>query len=378
MPSGFFLILFCMIFFVFLCCFYVASRIFSLFPLKKSRVWAAMAGILMLLFFVLGFGKSMIPMPDSLRDVLGASCACWLGVFLYLILCFLASDFAVLLLRLIPKSSAKKARRCGSAVALALALAVSGYGFYHAGDVQTKEYTISLAEGAKGELVIALVSDLHLGATGAEARLPDIVSAINAMEPDAVLIAGDLFDSGLAAAADPDRAAELFRQIKAPLGVYACLGNHDYGSSVAEAREYLAGCGITLLLDEQVTVDGRFVLAGRLDSSPIGGDEWYRAEPEKVLAGIPEGLPVIVMDHNPTNIREYDGLADLVVSGHTHRGQVWPGGLITGALYAVDYGYYRAGEGSPHVVVTSGAGTWGPPMRVGTDSEVVKLILELP
>ena len=93
------------------------------------------------------------------------------------------------------------------------------------------------------------------------------------------------------------------------------------------------------------------------------------------LEGVDPALPVVVMDHNPAHIGEYGPDVDLILCGHTHKGQILPGSLITSRMYTVDYGYYRAGESSPQVIVSSGVGAWGMPMRVGTDCEIVKITL---
>jgi len=92
-------------------------------------------------------------------------------------------------------------------------------------------------------------------------------------------------------------------------------------------------------------------------------------------SGIETYLPVVVMDHNPANTGQYGSDVDVVLSGHTHRGQVFPGSLITRAMFSVDYGYRQKTADSPHIVVTSGAGTWGTPLRVGSSSEVVSIVL---
>jgi predicted MPP superfamily phosphohydrolase len=81
------------------------------------------------------------------------------------------------------------------------------------------------------------------------------------------------------------------------------------------------------------------------------------------------------MDHNPANAGEYTTEADLILCGHTHKGQIFPGSLITGMLYTVDHGHYQKDADSPHIIVTSGFGTWGMPMRVGTNCEMVTIRL---
>jgi predicted MPP superfamily phosphohydrolase len=186
-----------------------------------------------------------------------------------------------------------------------------------------------------------------------------------------VLIAGDFFDNDFGAIREPEKAAELLRGLKTVYGVYACFGNHDAGAPYPQMLRFLQDSHIRLLADETVLIADKLYLAGRMDGSPIGG---FGGQRRKALVEIltleAKDLPVVVLDHNPAHLHEYGEETDLVLCGHTHKGQLFPGGLITQSMYEVDHGYYRRDENSPHVIVTSGAGAWGPPMRVGTDSEI--------
>jgi predicted MPP superfamily phosphohydrolase len=241
--------------------------------------------------------------------------------------------------------------------------------FFHASDLKQKDYDITIP-GAE-EMTVVLISDVHLGAVGSEKRLPEIVEKINALEPDLVCIAGDFFDSDFSAIRNPDAAAATLKTLSAPYGVWAVLGNHDAGSTAAQMQEYLTRCGIHLLNDEYAVVGEKLVLGGKMDRSPIGGFGNLTGS-DLILTDISD-LPVIVMDHNPAHIHQYGAEVDLILSGHTHKGQIFPGSLITNGMYTVDYGYYRADEASPQVIVSSGVGTWGMPMRVGSDCEIVMI-----
>lgn len=192
--------------------------------------------------------------------------------------------------------------------------------------------------------------------------------AVNAAEPDLVCIAGDIFDGDITALKNPSALQELFREIKAPYGVYACLGNHDAGAGYEGMLEFLKNAQIQLLQDEEVLIEHKILLAGRKDSGPIGNQGEKRAELEDSAEA--EDFPRIVLDHKPENIDGYSRSTDLILCGHTHRGQFFPGNLINEATMKVNYGYYRENEERPQAIVTSGAGTWGPPLRVGTDNEV--------
>jgi len=215
---------------------------------------------------------------------------------------------------------------------------------------------------------------LHLGALGSEKRVMEAVEEINKMNPDIVCIAGDIFDNDYYAIKNPEQVAECLRRIKSKYGVYACLGNHDAGKTMNKLIEFIQMSNINLLADKSVVIDERFILVGRLDETPIGSNGGLeRAETEVVLKNIDKTLPVIVLDHNPQHIDEYKNDVDLILSGHTHKGQLFPANIITGLMYTVDYGHYRKNNESPHVIVTSGLGTWGMPMRVGTDCEIVNI-----
>ena len=216
-----------------------------------------------------------------------------------------------------------------------------------------------------------------LGAVNSEKRLESIVKNINNLEPDIVSIAGDIFNDDYSAIQNPEEAIDLLKSITTKYGVYASLGNHDGGSTFDEMVRFLEKSDITLLNDEHVIIDDKFILIGRLDPSPIGGfGELQRKDITDILASIDDtNMPIIVMDHTPTKLEQYSEEIDLVLAGHTHRGQIFPGSLITNAIFEVDYGHYQKDATSPHVIVTSGVGTWGMPMRVGSNNEIVSINL---
>lgn len=206
-------------------------------------------------------------------------------------------------------------------------------------------------------LRIALVSDFHLGPQAAS--LSDSVAAINATHPDVVLIAGDLLDSP-AIADDPDVFLPL-RELESVYGVYAVAGNHDR----VLPRERLLSANVTLLEDEVVKVADAFYLAGRRDKT----DPDSRALAD-ILTDIPRDLPLIVLDHNPSRMDECVlADAELMLSGHTHNGQVFPFNFIVNRMFPTGYGWTR--EEDTQLIVSSGIGTWGTPVRTSGRSEIV-------
>ena len=308
----------------------------------------------------------------------GVISALYLGIWINLLLSALICELVFFMVRLFTKDkSLKTVRMIHGGVALALPIILSFYGFMNAAIVKKTEYSLEVPT-LREELKIVMLSDLHLGAVGSEAKLERWVEAINEESPDIVLIAGDLIDSNYGKIQDPERAEALLASISAKYGVYACLGNHDAGKTYKDMLSFFVRANITVLQDEYVVIDDSLVLVGRRDLSPIGGtaDE-HRMDTDAVLGNLPDlDLPIIVMDHNPSDIHSYDERVDLIVSGHTHKGQVFPANFVTNMIYTVDYGIYRQDETSPYVIVSCGIGGWGMPMKTAGHSELVIITMK--
>ena len=364
--------------------YYITRKIYQylniFFPNIPKSIFAGIF-IFLVLLLVIGFVRSMLPLPEIVKHILKVLNSYWMGIFVYLLIFFLLTDIVMFLgtmFKLIPRPLTPGYRLIAGTTAILLTIVISCYGFIHARTIKYANYDISISNTDKiieNELNIVMISDIHLGAVASESRLPEIVEGINSLQPDLVCIAGDLFDNDFYAINDPDKCAQLFKKIDAAYGVWACLGNHDSGKTYSDMISFTEDANINVLNDDYTIIDNRFVLVGRLDSSPIGGyGDITRAETEALMNNIPNSnLPVIVMDHNPAHISTYDNNIDLILSGHTHRGQIFPGSLFTNNMFTVDYGYYQKDELSPHVIVSSGVGTWGMPMRVGTDCEIINI-----
>jgi predicted MPP superfamily phosphohydrolase len=174
--------------------------------------------------------------------------------------------------------------------------------------------------------------------------------------------------------------------------VYACLGNHDVdgmsfsavasgaGGSYDRIQEFLKDANIILLDDASMalmpnTQDTIYVI-GRKEPYPVGMAEVPRKTIEELMREVNPQDPVIVLDHRPDEIAETIAAgADLVLSGHTHKGQVFPGNILLRLFNKYTYGEYRIDGGTG--IVTSGIGTWGPPYRIASDCEIVRLRLKL-
>ena len=304
----------------------------------------------------------------------------WMTVFPYMLMCLVLSDAVRLALFLLGKKLPNfNMYSIGAALLLCAILII--YGLLHVRSIYTVNYRITLS-GSGSPIRVVLVSDLHIGFSVGEAWVKRVADKINIEKPDMVFIAGDIFDGNLDVIRNLPGVITQLKRINAPLGVYACLGNHDTdrmsftGGRTERIAEILRETDIVLLQDEARAVRPNLYVAGRRDARPIGMNA-HRKTPAELLAGL-DGT-IIVLDHQPTQYPQLEKAgANLVFSGHTHRGQLFPANLITWRIYksagAVHYGYWKGG--SMQAVVTSGAGFWGPPLRIATNSEVAVIDIE--
>ena len=258
--------------------------------------------------------------------------------------------------------------RMTALILIAVAIAYTAYGAWNAHHVRLEEYKV------KGKdmpaMTIAMVSDMHLGEQIGADEAERIVSRINECDADIVFMVGDVFDSGPSRVRDIGRVGELISSIKSRKGVYAVIGNHDGGFRGEEtlAEEYLESWGVSVLRDEVANVDNIDII-GRRDSIE------QRKDITQLMEQTNEGSCTIVLDHQPGDLETICRAgADMVLCGHTHRGQIFPGCLVTDAMFKVDYGMDE--DNGCTMIVSSGAGTWGPRVRTGSQSEVVKIIIE--
>lgn len=213
-------------------------------------------------------------------------------------------------------------------------------------------------------LKIGVASDLHLGQLFGAKQLDKLAEIFEKEKVDLILLPGDIMDDNLIFYRK-ENMGEHLRKLRAPLGVYATLGNHDFFGAQNSIAAELRKAGVQVLWDQAVEIGGKFAIIGR-------NDELVKNRPsaEQLLNGVNRALPVFLMDHRPTEIEKHAKLPiDIQVSGHAHRGQIFPASLITKMMYRLDYGYEKIGNG--HFFVTSGYGFWGIPMRLGSQSEVM-------
>lgn len=293
---------------------------------------------------------------------------------MYLLMFFLISDIGIFIAKFFTEFDKESLRITLYGISLIITLITLIYGSKNAKKIEIINYDADI--GLNKNLKAVLLTDIHLGAPRSEKKLPKIVEKVNAINPDVIFIAGDIFDSNFNRLRNREEVVENLKNMKSKLGTYACLGNHDASRTFEIMVDYVKEADIKLLMDEYIRVDD-FILGGRIDGTPLGtistlkrGNDY--SIPEEFDA---ENMPVIVMDHNPVNINKYGDEVDLILAGHTHRGQMFPGNIVTNMLFEVHYGYYEK-KNNTKVIVSSGVGTWGMPVRVGSKCEIVTINLK--
>ena len=302
-----------------------------------------------------------------IRAVYTAS-AIWLGAANFLFLAALLCWPLDLVFRVVPVDPPMP---YVTGLLFALAILAAVYGLVNARWIRLRRLTVrlpNLPDSWRGRTA-AMASDLHLGNLNGVGFGRRIATSIARLKPDIVFLPGDFYDGS---GADPDRLAAPFRELKPPLGIYYVTGNHEEFGNPAHYTEAIARAGIRVLANEKADVDGVTILG-----IPWGDSTFpirVKATLDKLHPGADE--PAILLLHAPLRlpIVEQAGVS-LQLSGHTHKGQLFPFTWLTRRIFGkFTYGLQRFG--SLAVYTSSGAGTWGPPMRIGTAPEIVEIIFE--
>jgi len=255
-------------------------------------------------------------------------------------------------------------------IVLAVVILVCLYGYIDAQKIRTERVSIKTSKLPAGvdRLKIAQISDVHLGLLVGGERLRNILSKVRAENPDILVSTGDLVDGNM----NEERIAELsrlFEAISTRYGKYAVTGNHEYIAGLAQSLDLTRQFGFQILREEAVVVEDVLTIVGVDD--PMGGST---TDETAILSSVGNDRFILLLKHRPEVPKQSRGLFDLQLSGHTHRGQVFPFNFVTGRFYPMQDGYYELEKRS--ILYTSrGSGTWGPPMRVLSPPEVTLIEL---
>ncbi len=356
---------------IFLCApliIYAFLRIWMLIPQKLFKIFFLIIYILLLMAF---------PLAEMLSHASSMEWANFMiipGYFslpflLYLILFVVISDLSLCVARLtgiLSKETVKRRRFRRNQVFLILAVpvAVVVIGAVRNNHPQINTYSVEIPRKSSdiSQLKIGFVADFHLRETSSRRLMERFVEKINAANPDIVLIGGDVLEADRQGEKLGFFAAQ-FRLLKPKYGVYGIPGNHDLHA--ASAASFFDQAGIRLLQDAVEKIDNAFYLVGR-------NDERFRSRKliNDLLKDCDRSLPVIVLDHRPTDLDNVSQSGtNILLSAHTHNGQLFPLNFLLKSWYELGWGHKL--KNRTHVFVTSGIQVWGPPVRTAGDSEIL-------
>jgi uncharacterized protein len=316
---------------------------------------------------------------SPVSDVLVWTGSFWLGAMLYFFLIVLLFDIIRLFnhfLPVYPSFVAANYERVKFWLFAGSTLLVAALIFV--GHINTlfpvvRNVDISIAKngGNMKSLRAVLMSDIHLGTLIGNGQLESVVDKVQQINPDIILLAGDVLDEDLEPVLRKNLGKTL-KKLHAPLGVFAVMGNHEYIGGADPAYEYLVNHGLSVIRDSVVKIQDSFYLVGREDRDMLRFSGIQRLTLEELMDQTDKSFPIILMDHQPYYPEKAAQLGvDLQVSGHTHHGQLWPLNFLTSAIFTISRGYGKIDK--THVYVSNGVGTWGPPVRIGTRPEIVVL-----
>jgi len=258
-------------------------------------------------------------------------------------------------------------------IPFAVALGMVGYGCLEASHIRTERIEIRSEKIPKeaGRIRVVQISDVHIGVLVRGQRLAGMLRKVREAEPDLLVSTGDLVDGQ---GNDLREAAAQFREIRPRYGKYAVTGNHEFYVGIDHSLEFMVSCGFVPLRGEVATVAGALELAGVDDPAFSGPARSKRVSDREVLSRAAGARFTILLKHQPLPERNAIGAFDLQLSGHTHKGQIFPFSLITRLVFPFHSGDFQLGGGAL-LHVSRGTGTWGPPIRFLAPPEITVIDL---
>jgi predicted MPP superfamily phosphohydrolase len=258
-------------------------------------------------------------------------------------------------------------------ICIFFALTACSYGYFEAKNVRVENIVIKTSKipEESDRLKIVQISDVHLGLIVRQKRLKRIVDVVKETNPDILVSTGDLVDGQINKL---EGLAELLSEVNPRYGKYAVTGNHEYYAGLTQALKFTKKAGFTMLRGKAVVLGELLNLAGVDDSTGKSFNLFTDAPEKGLLSALDHNRFTILLKHRPEVDKSANGLFDLQLSGHTHKGQIFPFSLLIKLLFIQDAGYMKLESGSS-LYVNRGSGTWGPPIRFLSPPEVT--VIEL-
>lgn len=260
-------------------------------------------------------------------------------------------------------------------IPLLLSISIATYGYFEALNIRTEKVAVRTSKIPKeiGRIRIVQISDVHLGLIIREERLKRILREVKKANPDILISTGDLVDGQINRL---EGLAELLNEINPRYGKFAITGNHEFYAGLAQALDFTKKAGFSVLRGEAFNVEGLINIAGFDDPQGKTYGLYKDVSEKGLLSGLSPEKFTLLLKHRPVINKDALGLFDLQLSGHAHKGQIFPFSLITRLYYrhTAHAGHLRLMDNS-YLYVSRGAGTWGPPIRFLSPPEVT--VIEL-
>lgn len=363
---------------------------------RGSKLLIALSAIYLLISPLSIPAAFFSPRGTLLRRILSNIGNYWMGFNLHFVLAMGVCFLIRLIVKLVKKDkyNLRLAQKITNVAVVSFTILMSVYGIVNAQNLKVTTYDVTVDKSSKqDELNVVLIADLHLGYSVGVKQMERMVNKINELQPDVVVVAGDIFDNEFSAIYNPARLAEILRGINSKYGVYAVYGNHDIEedilcgftfsdddvtqvTSIKEMDDFIENCGFTFLYDEAILINDDFYIYGRPDEERPNFGNDSRLEAEKITEGLDLSKLIICVDHEPHDQKKLSAAGvDVDLNGHTHAGQLFPGNIIINFFWDIAYGYKNF-DGM-HNIVTSGVGLFGPNMRTFTKAEIAQVKIHL-
>ena len=363
---------------------------------RGSKLLIALSAIYLLISPLSIPAAFFSPRGTLLRRILSNIGNYWMGFNLHFVLAMGVCFLIRLIVKLVKKDkyNLRLAQKITNVVVVSFTILMSVYGIVNAQNLKVTTYDVTVDKSSKqDELNVVLIADLHLGYSVGVKQMERMVNKINELQPDVVVVAGDIFDNEFSAIYNPVRLAEILRGINSKYGVYAVYGNHDIEedilcgftfsdddvtqvTSIKEMDDFIENCGFTFLYDEAILINDDFYIYGRPDEERPNFGNDSRLEADKITEGLDLSKLIICVDHEPHDKKKLSAAGvDVDLNGHTHAGQLFPGNIIINFFWDIAYGYKNF-DGM-HNIVTSGVGLFGPNMRTFTKAEIAQVKIHL-
>jgi len=253
-------------------------------------------------------------------------------------------------------------------LAMFISFAVGVYGYFEALHIRTEHVTVKTSKIPEniGRFRVVQISDVHLGLIVGKSRLQRILRKVRDARPDILVSTGDLVDGQMD---ELETLTDMFQDIPTPYGKFAITGNHEFYAGLDRALAFTEKAGFTLLRGEGQTVSNFLNVAGVDDPARKRYTPDFEPSEKELLGNMPKGKFTLFLKHQPIISSESPGMFDLQLSGHTHKGQIFPFNMVTRLFYRMHTGL-SAVNGNALLYVSRGSGTWGPPIRFLAPPEV--------